>query len=308
MLIMKNLKINITTVAIAALFVASGCKDANKNNDLTSLTEADQQSAVTIMSESLSDQSNGFVSNLYDATASVGDNEISFGDPMYKGQFAEGRHDSAGRGHEVNFSHTYNSLTGIHSISFVRTINNSHRTSSLTADMTYLFQDTDGNAMARPRENKSAIHSIDFTSTKSGESESLSMSHNFTRVDTMSFVGVDSASATFQFSGKHNGTGEITMTNPRNGDTFSRKHEVYYQFDQVSIDKELVRQNHNLEEGVTGSMSYNIVLNRTLKDGTTDEKVVEGTIEFNGDGTALMKFKDFAQKYVINLISGETLN
>ncbi|MGF1671347.1 MAG: hypothetical protein ACFCU6_12930, partial [Balneolaceae bacterium] len=71
----------------------------------------------------------------------------------------------------------------------------------------------------------------------------------------------------------------------------------------VKIDKALVIENGNLEEGVTGFMRYELIKSHTV-NGETREKTVSGSIEFEGDGTALLRFDRAGKLFRIALKNG----
>ena len=60
----------------------------------------------------------------------------------------------------------------------------------------------------------------------------------------------------------------------------------------------------DLENEITGSLQYTMLLTRTV-DGETSERTVEGTIELEGNGRALLRFNGLRQLYRINLTDGE---
>ena len=60
----------------------------------------------------------------------------------------------------------------------------------------------------------------------------------------------------------------------------------------------------DLENQITGTLQYNIVMTRTI-DGETAERNIEGVVELEGDGRALLRFNGLRQLYRISLSDGE---
>lgn len=281
---------------IALSMVSVACNDDSTN--VNEISEADLEYAAAVVGASLSDETDGFMASAYDATANVGSDGLSYGSGLAK----RGDEHQTDRGAMRNASYSYDPATGTHSISVERSMSNARITKSLSIAMKHIFTHESGAFVVQPRVNKDSVNSIYFTSSKSGSEESAHRDGEFTRIDTLSMSGLSSAATTLVMNGSHYGNGAMTVTT-RKGATLNRYHDVFIKLTDVTIDKETVRANENLEEGVTGTIDYKMVSYNSAKDD--EEVVVEGSITMTGDGTALMNFKGFAKRAIINLQNGE---
>lgn len=283
---------------IALSMVSVACKDVTKN--LNEISEADLEYAAAVVGASLSDETDGFMAAAYDATANVGPNGLSYGNSLAK----HGEEQLTSRGAMRNASYSYDPATGTHSISVERSMSNARITKSLSIAMKHIFTHESGAFVVQPRLHKDSVNAIYFTSSKSGSVSVVSANINseFTRIDTLSMSGLSSAAATLVMNGSHYGNGSMTLTTGA-GATINRYYDVFIKLTDVTIDKATVLANENLEEGVTGTIDYKMVRYNSANDD--EEVVVEGTITMTGDGTALMNFKNFAKKAIINLQNGE---
>jgi len=301
-----------TLFALSFGLVVTAC---NEQGSVNELSEADLAQAAEIMSSSLSDNADGMMASVYDATGFVSKDGISYGtdSPLLKGRGGNGNRggdgapgsprDSSGRGFAGDATYSYDAETGVHSLDFERNIETPRFTKSMAVSMRHIFTHESGAFVVLPRDNRDSVNSISFTATKTGSETGDKKEGNFSKVDTLSMVGLNETSELLTLNGTHTGSGFMKMT-LRNGEVVERSHNIYTKLTNVVIDKALVLANQNLEEGVTGTFEYRIVTeNSKLDDG---EVIVEGIVEMTGDGTALMTFKGLSKRVYINLTSGET--
>lgn len=292
-----------STIKTALIFSALSilvfsCKESDNQSDLT---QADIDFAAQVMTASLVGESDGFMASMYDATANVDKNGITYGSNVQKS--SGGNERGRDRGVNKNFQYSYDPTTGTHTLSLERSLENPFMTKNLSILIKRIVKHESGAFVRFPKANRDSINSIYYTSTKQGSELSARREGNFLRVDTLSMSGLDSVSTFLAINGKHNGSGSMKMTN-REGVVMERTHQVSLKLTDVQIKKATVRANQNLEEGITGIIDYRIVSYNSKKDD--GEKVVEGTIEMTGDGTALMKFKRFTKRVLINLYDGSS--
>lgn len=287
--------------ALALTFTVTFTACSSVNNDVESLSSEDIQLAAEVVGTSLSDQESGLVSSMYDAFSGVDDQGISYGDNT---MMKNGGDDNTGRGREQSFSHSYDPETGIHSLSFQRSVHNQRFSKSVSVDQEIIFTGIDGNFLARPRADRDSIESIAFTGIKTGQAQGPVRSANFTKIDTMRISGVHATSGILSMDGSHRGFGRAEATL---GDSTmaSRNYDIQINFDNITIDKDTVRTYGNLEQGVSGTLSYSIVMNKTI-NGNPQETLVEGTIELEDDGTALLRFNKVSKVLRLSLKDGET--
>jgi hypothetical protein len=315
---MKNpstlLKTSLIALSFGITFAA-----CNEQSSVNEISEADMAIAAEIMSTSLSDNSDGLMASVYDASGFVSQDGISYanGDGLMKGKGKNGGdkgkggmpgmpgspRDSSGRGFAGDATYSYDAETGVHSLEFERTMTNRQFTKTMAVSMKHIFTHESGAFVVFPIENRDSVNSIYFTSTKTGSESGGIREGNSTKIDTLSMVGLNETAELLTLNGTHNDSGYMKMT-LRNGDVVERNHTVYTKLTNVVIDKALVKANQNLEEGVTGTFEYRIVTENSKNDA--GEVIVEGTVEMTGDGTALMRFKGLSKRIYINLTSGET--
>ena len=286
----------LTLFGLSLLVTFAACSAVN--NDVESLSDEDIELATQIISESVSDENSGIMSSMYDAVSSVGDNGIEYRDDHKK----QNHSDRTGRGRESNYSYSYDPETGTHTLQYNRSVNNEQFVKSVSLLNTYVFKSPEGDFIARPRANKDSIESIDFTGSKSGLVNSRHRDSEFARLDTFAIAGLHSTSSVVSIDGKHHGEGSASGIT-RDSVEASRNFTVDIEFLNVEIEKDSVLANGNLEQGVTGTLTYSIILNKIVGDEANNE-VIEGTIELTGDGTALLRFNKVAKIVRFSLKDG----
>jgi len=291
----KNIsKLSLFSVMLMVLFAACSAV----NNDVESLSDEDIELATQIIGESVSDENSGMMSSVYDAMSSVDSDGIRYQNDRRKAH-DDGR---SGRGGESNYSYEYDSETGVHTLSYNRSVNRGDFSKSVSLLNTYLFKSPEGAFVVRPRANADSIESIDFTSNKNGSLESRHRNSSFARTDTFAVTGLHSTSSVVTIDGTHHGEGSASGVT-RDSVQASRDYTIDIEFANIEIEKDSVEANGNLEQGVTGTLNYSIVINKTFGD-EIDENVIEGTIEMEGDGTALLRFKKIAKTVRFSLKDG----
>jgi hypothetical protein len=275
------------------------------SNETELVRESDLDMAAEIMGSAISDEESGIVNSIYDAFSTVSATGISYG----KGSIFNTKniHDDSknygGRGHERAFTHSYDSTTGVHTLSFERSFTKGPFTNSTSTLQEFVYTDLDGNFIARPKVNRDAINTISLASQKSGSIINPRRSSEFTKIDTMLFTGLHASESLVKLSGKHRsfGSGEAVL---RDSSSYSRSFSVSITFDNITIDKDTVAAYGNLENGLTGTLTYSIVMNKVI-NGTPDESIMEGTVDLSEDGTALMQFYKYDYIYRLGLRKGD---
>lgn len=287
-------------VALAVLFTAC----SSVNNDVESLSEEDIELAAEIVAVSLADNESGMMSSMYDAFSGVDDSGISYGDIQEGQHKAPRRNHNSGRGGERNFTHTYDSTTGVHSISYERSVENDRYSKSVSLLQEIIFTDLDDAFIARPKANKNDIEAISFQGTKTGEAEGPYRSSSFTKTDAFEISGIHATSATLLMDGTHSGIGQAEGQ-VNDSTTASRSYEIDISFENIAIVKDTVLAYGSLEQGVSGTLTYSIMMNKTV-NGVPEETLVEGTIDLEEDGTALLRFNKLPKVIRFSLVDGES--
>ncbi|NBB75938.1 MAG: hypothetical protein GVY02_01045 [Bacteroidetes bacterium] len=286
---------------LALLFGFSACSSVTDSDNESQITEEDLEIAAEIVGESLSDQNSGALSSMYDALSSVGQQGIRYGGPRKMNQSELGY--QLTRGNERDYEYSYDPETGIHSINFTRSVERPNFSKSVTAALEYIFSDPEGTFVVFPRANPDSIETIDFSGVREGTSEGPRFETEFVRTEDFFFEGLHESSSEFRMSGLHESQG-TRIRKPENRPEIESTYDISIEFVDISIDKEIVEQNGNLEEGVTGTVNYSLVFSATNGDQDRD-RVVEGTVEFMADGTGLMRFARFAKVFRISLSDGD---
>lgn len=284
---------------IALLVVFSGCSISGIDKQDEEITEEDLQAASQILGESLSDETSGVMGSLNDAVTTIS----SEGFVRTSSPKAADEDDNSGRGREYNFSYSYDPATGMHTLAFKRAVSENNFSKSVTDTLKYIFTDNSGNFIAFPRQNKDRIETIDFSGFREGTLNSPQRNSFFVRKDTFLIDGVSEASNTLLIDGVHNGQGNFEGTTDE-GVQLERDYELEINFLNIEIDKPTVQENQSLVQGVNGTLTYELVVTKT-RNGSSTTKTIRGTIEMNGDGTALLRFERFQKLFQINLRDGD---
>ena len=302
---MKTYRNIFIILMLAASTLFYGCNTVNSSEP--EISEEELEIAGEILGASLSEQQDGVLSSVYDAFSTVSQTGISYSGPaMMMQKSASDPGERPGRGGERNFSADYNPETGEHTVSFDRSFEGPNLTKSLSVLNKYIFTDVANEFLEFPRRDNNLIETIDFKGMRSGSFETNRRTSSFTRIDTMFVSGLSEESAILTLDGKHNGEGQMAVTLPRLDRNGERTFEVEFDFQNIQIDKAIVQENGNLEEGITGLITYDMSMTQT-RDGDTTEKNLSGTIELTGDGSALLRFDRFRKTLRIAMNSGTVM-
>lgn len=304
---------------LAALLIAgatlSGCTE---NASVKTPNEQDVEAAAQVMASTLSDQEDGVVASLYDATSvatstgmkpmgSVNNNPTdtySAGATIQSGPNG-GQNGQNGpmHGRSTNYTYTYDPVTGIHHITFTRDLIRPNFEKTLNADLQYIYRDSLGNFVEHPRlDGFQSLGSVDFIGKKDGSVSGIRRNSTFTRIDTLYYTNLQQSSDAITINGIHHGEGDMTV-NPASGSTIQRNYKVTLQLTDVTIAKSSII-NQDLEQGVTGTLNYDVYIYHVV-NGDTTENALSGTVVMTGDGSALLKFKGWRPQYLIKLTTGD---
>lgn len=286
---------------IALLLVVTGCSISGVDKQDEEITQEDLEAASQIIGESLSDETSGIMGSLTDAITGISSD--GFIRTTSAKSLNDDDDDNSGRGRESNFSYSYDPQTGTHTLIFLRSVTKPNFSKSVKDTLKYIYTDNNGSFIAAPRLNRERIETIDFKGSREGTLRSPSRNSFFVRQDTFLIDGVSQASDLLFIDGVHNGEGNFERTNDQ-GNTMERNYRLEINFLNVQIDKAVVRQNQSLEQGVTGTLTYEMIVEKT-NNGSSSTKTIRGTVEMNGDGTALLRFERFQKLFQINLDDGD---
>ncbi|TNE70362.1 hypothetical protein EP331_12370 [bacterium] len=287
-------------VYIALLFVASSCVTAPNE----ALQEMDDE-AVAVINEvalSLSAKPDGLVSSLYDATGSLSPSGMDAGESSFKvsvdmpGQ----KPGPPNRGEDKNVQITVDYRTGVHTLTFDRELTDTAVTKTLSAVYKYVYEDNNGRHLFFPRRNQDRIGNISFVGFKNGIVQGPKHRTGFQRTDSLSFTGFGRDKGAIQVRGNTYSQGYFNYNAVEN--TLVRTYKAEYQFEDLQINRPSV-ENRNLTTALSGSITFKTTSMRTNGADTLKTKF-EGKVEFNGDGTALIRLRGYSEPYLINLNEG----
>ncbi|MDQ7039896.1 MAG: hypothetical protein Q9M35_03055 [Rhodothermus sp.] len=294
------------------LMLSVAACDVLQNANETTLSEEDTRVVAEIVAQSLADQSDGMMTDLYDATATFDQNGMYYWggsaaskdgdvvqDPMQGPRYWRGMR----RGFRVD----YDSATGTHTIRFIHEVSRPNFQKSIEAVLKYIFKDSEGRFIARPRVERERIASIEFEGFRKGSVAHRMPSGNersasFERRAAWHVEGLEAESDTITFEGEQEMKGARRFVN-RQGQEVEQEFRAHLVTDgPIFILKP--SETDSLEHLTYGTLAYQV---RMVKR-TGDKEVVhevEGTIEMNGDGSALMRFYGVPHTYRIFLSTGE---
>jgi hypothetical protein len=282
-------------IFMAVLFAGYACTDTVTNTNDTENTEEQFNAVKTIVSDALSDQSEGFMASLYDLTAKLGQNGL---------QYRNNRNNRPWTGPFSNYGHTYDPETGIHTIKYRRGFIRNEVSKLLEVELQYLFLDAENGFIEFPVQDKELIETIGFNGVKSGHHTGPVRSAEFERTANWLLEGFGASSPFMTLAGNQSHTGSMTFEGPEN--TASRVYSMNFNLVDITIDKPS-GEGDDLEFLVTGLIEYEIEV-VTIRNGNEITRNHSGTIELNGDGTALLRVMGFPNVVRLYLATGETVN
>ena len=286
------------------ILVTHGCTLSgidNTQND--KITNTDLEAASQILGESLSDQRDGIISSLNDAITTISQNGfVRTSAKTLSGTIQSGA-DNSGRGQETNINYTYNSDTGTHTLTFNRNINHVGFTKNVSDTLKYNFTDINGDYISAPRQQRDRVETINYRGKRGGTIETPKRNSMFSRIDTFLIDGVSNATSILHIDGVHHGHGKLEIKKS-NGDQLSRTYQVNINLLNIQIDKKIAESTNSLEQGVTGTLSWEMLIEK-VTNGDSQVKTIRGTVEMNGNGSALLRFQDFKKLFKIQLNNGD---
>ena len=300
----KHFALTITLFA----FLLYGCdiSDTNRSSSTEELSNEELEVAGQIIAESLSDQNDGIFASLNDAFTLPSSSSISTNSTV-KSKYTSAVFNAAmaktSSSAENNYTYNYDPDSGIHVINFSRTDNNDNVSKESSAELQYIYYDSEGSFIYSPRLENDRIETIEYTGIRTGSIVSPNKVSTYKRNDMFTIEGLTSDLITI--SGAHEGSGEFKTTR-ENGDSIERSYTLNVEFLDVKVINQKVSDDGSLENGVEGALAYEMVIDKSI-NGNESLKTVNGTIEFNGDGTALLRFQDVIEGFKVKLDDGNLL-
>lgn len=295
----------ILLVATLLFLVVAGCDALNNQEpEVAALSQEDLETASSILAESLSDQDEGLMANLNDMTADVSANQLSYTNR----RFWSNPGLRPCRGENRAFEKSYDDSTGVHSIHYVRSNEAELCTKNVEVNLNYTFTDVDGNFIASPRIEKEQVAEIAFTGSRVGSGSFVSRrgsrTVSFEQVGEWNLSGLQSDVAALRGSQSNDGSYEYTRPDTA-GVEVTRSGNYHLEFNTVDVTiSQTSGEASDLETQITGTIQYTMSMEK-VDGGRTEVRDVEGTIELEGNGRALLRFLGLRKIYRVTLQDGD---
>lgn len=224
----------------------------------------DVDMATRIVAESLSDQNDGAIAALTDALTLVGPTGLV----RLTGTGLPDTAGTSGRGLETGFTYSFQADSAIHQAQFSRSVVKPGYGKSVTIRTRHRYVEPGG-----------VLDGMIFNGFRSGTILTDLVSSTFSRTDQWAVTGLSPSSTTLSIDGWHRGEGTLGMV----------RYTIDIRFLNIAIDRTLALATKSLSQGVTGTMTYAVRLERSDLASPL-VKTLNGTVEFRGDGTALMRY------------------
>lgn len=256
-----------TTSILLSLFLAACSISQPTESTVPNALEVDL--ATRIVAESLSDQNDGAIAALTDALTRVD----AAGLTRLTGTGLPDSAGTSGRGFETGFMYSFQADSAIHKAQFTRSVVKAGYSKSVNIQTRHRYVEPGG-----------VLDGMLFESMRSGIITSDVSVSTFNRSDQWAVTGLLPTSTHLSIDGWHRGEGSIG----------SVRYSIEIRFLNITIDRSLALATKSLSQGVNGTMTYAVRLERT-DVASPLTKTLNGTIEFRGDGTALMRYGTVAE-------------
>ena len=288
-------------LTLSVIWLMAGCSIDGYENASAPITDQEIQLAGQIIGESISENQSGILSTFSEAFAIPTSSGLITGPSLL----------SSGSFRNIeDYSYTYDSATGEHHVTYTVQRNTLLISSSTQVMLTYIFYDAGESTIEFPEQEMERIDAVDFRSEQSGTINTGSKNSVFSRTDRILLNGLNDQTDILTLDGFHSGEG-LFSTTTATGNQIEREYLLDMNYLDIKINKAVVLLNRNFRNGVNGALSYESTV-RVVNNGTSVEtgnaKIVNGTIEMNGDGTALLNFRDQIEPIRLRLDDGDVFD
>lgn len=273
----------------------TACDITRFDDGTSALLPEENVIAGNIIGESVSEEQGGLLSSYQEAFAIPSPTGLRPGPSL----LSYGNIDPVS-----GYTYSFNSTDGSHSVAFKREFPNSDGIMKLEYNLIYLFFDSNGNVIQDPANNMAQIDGVEFKSEKSGEIRSDNKESTFHRTDHLFIDGLQDASREIQIDGLHAANGNFRQLLD-DMSWASRDYALNLEYLDIRINKQVVSENRNFREGVFGAFGYEFNIQQST--ATDQVRSVNGSIVLNGDGTALLRFRDDTEPYHVQLDNGSVM-
>lgn len=289
-----------TCMWLLILVLAGGCTlEVSDASTGTAITEEDLSAARQIIGEAISSDNSGVVLGINDALTIIAQTGSGPSSPT---MYAK---DRSGLGNEFNVQTNFDQQSGTFEVSFRREVQDPLFSKLVACDLTYLYQDENGNFVTNPDQNINTITSISYTAHRDGQLQTLREESSFISDDSLFISGFGSEQSR-AIDGVHTRGGSVQFES-FSGNTIQRFYDLRIRFLNITSAKELSTDGQTTNISLNGNMAFELEL-RSADGSTTNRTPISGTLEHNGDGTALLRFQNNSDIYLVDLKNGDTVN
>ena len=261
------------------------------------LTEDETLLTGKIIGESISENRSGILSVFPEAFAIPTESGITQGPSLLSvGSFRN----------LMDYTYEFDPASGEHRVAFSTREDQKLLQSSASHTLIYRFLDRNGDTLAHPDQQPQRIETVFFEASRSGNIQTDARSSFYTRSDQLFIDGLSSASDVLTLDGFHSGEGTYHLHPPEEA-SIEREYQLDINYLDIRIQKTVVQNNRNFRSGVNGALSYESTVRQT-HNGASESKIVNGTLELNGDGTALLKFREQFDTFRLRMDNGEVFD
>ncbi|MFO8028562.1 MAG: DUF5666 domain-containing protein [Cyclonatronaceae bacterium] len=273
------------------------CEIDRFDRDRTPLTEDEAMLTGQIVGESVSENRGGILSVFPEAFAIPTESGLLQGPSLL----------SVGSFHNLlDYTYEFDPASGEHSVAFSTMQEDELLQSSAAHTLIYRFLDRNGDTLVHPDQQQQHIETVFFQASRSGNIQTDTRTSFYTRTDQLFIDGLSSASDVLTLDGFHSGEGTIRLHPPQET-PIEREYRLDINYLDIRIQKSVVQNNRNFRSGVNGALSYESTV-RQIHNGAPESKIVNGTLELNGDGTALLKFREQFDTFRLRMGDGDVFD
>ncbi|MEX1135381.1 MAG: DUF5666 domain-containing protein [Balneolales bacterium] len=284
------------SLLLLSLWALTGCSVDGFEGDSSGLTPEESLIAGQIIGESLSENRGGLLSSFPEAFAIPTSTGLINGPSPLSGESFRNLQ---------NYNYEFETQSGQHRVTFSKQSENELFRTVSEYTLIYIFYNADQQPIASPESQQGRIEAVDFRAIRNGEIDGSIKKSIFTRTDRLFIEGISTSTDILSIDGFHAGNGLFTQIS-NDGSEIQREYFLDLNYLDLRINKELVQRNRNFRTGVNGAFSYESTI-RQAGNGNNGSgtKIVNGTVELNGDGTALLKFREQFDSFRLRLANGE---
>lgn len=289
---MKNLTSTFALLSLITLFVFSSCTDSVTNSDVVQASEEDITVLEHVIGDALSDKGEGFLSTIQDLTAQLSQEGMQY-------RF---RQNQVWRGPFNNYNYQYNPENGVHLIQYRRGFTRPNLSQLLQVQLEYVFVDASNGFIEFPGQDADMIETIAFSGTRSGFTDAPVRRSEFERSANWTVEGFSAANEFMSLNGVQTNSGSMIVRG-REDILASRTFNTTFNLLNITIQKPDATEDR-LEYLITGEIEYEVIM-VMFRNGEEITREFSGTIQLEGDGSALVRILGLNRVIRLNLGSGE---